>query len=36
LQSVRDEYCRAYAHRPGDLINNIKKVLKDQRNLADF
>jgi putative transferase (TIGR04331 family) len=30
LQSVRREYCRAYAYRTSDLTNNIKMALKDQ------
>ena len=32
LQSVREIYCRAFAHRPKNLIKRIKKVLVDEKD----
>ena len=35
LQSVREKYCRAFAHKPKDLVKKINKVFVEEVNIYD-
>jgi putative transferase (TIGR04331 family) len=35
LQSVREKYCRAFAHKPKDLVKKIKRALVEEAHIYD-